>query len=1181
MAQSIKIASWNVNGLCKKLNACNVQSNEVVQILCKYDFIGLVETWTTVRSNVKLPGYSYVCKHRHKRKKKGRPSGGLIFYYKSKYKGCVHVLDANGNDHEDIMWVKIDGKEIGQGKDIYICLVYAKPTGETDIFNQIEAGITAYSSIGEILLLGDFNSRTGSLVDHIVNDNAKNLPLPDDYAEDEYIPRGNCDDKVNAFGQILVDICISSQLRILNGRHIGDSLGFYISFKTNGCSVVDYMIASNAIREKVAMFRVKVNLHLSDHALLEVSIKSNTVLAGASPNEFDIGLQPLYGRYSWGPGSRDNFNRAMLCPKIVNLHSSYLTNNYECTTPGSAQILNDFTNIIVSAANDSLHLKLPPKLRKQDQPKKLKTHIWFNRNCYLVRSEMRRLKKQCERDPFNTAVRSIYLAKCNQYKKLLKQSQSKYKNWLLQNLLTLEQSNPKSFWKTLDKLKEMSTADSHGEANSITGEEWYNHFKRLSNKGQQNSVNTELLLELENRQKDIFNVNFMQLDGAITIKEIKTVIKGLKNNKATSHDMIANEMLKSSCDIVLPGIAKLFNHVLKSGIYPMKWNMGYQVPVFKNGDPQDCNNYRGITISSCLGKVFNSVLNNRLMGYLEANNKLSDNQAAYRKGFSTTDHICTLRSVINKYVIHNKTTLYCCFVDFSKAFDSVPRDLLFLKLLRMGIGGKFYSIIKHMYMTADSCVKLPNGITKVFKTDIGIKQGDSLSPMLFNLFLDDIVDDLKQCDADPVKVQTLDLGCLLYADDMLLMSKSALGLQKAINCLGHFGDKWGMTVNCKKTKVLIFQKRGVTPKKLNFMLQNRKIEIVQEYTYLGILFTKSGSLKPASILLAKKAKKAMFRLRNVLHSQSILDPNIHLKLFDSMIRPIATYGCPIWSQDLVKSSDIFKNVDKNAVEQVQIKMCKGILRVPRNASGIAVCGELGRHPLLIFILIQTIQFWFHITASKNQILKNAFQSEIEIDKNGTHTLASVVRILLTKFGMEKLLKQCLVETKKCIVTELSMKLRNKYETYFKEIINSSQGTSMKGGNKLRSYAKMKGAYRIEPYLNSRLPKKYLQHIAAFRLSTHKLEIELGRYHKPKPIPVDERICRQCALGKTEDEVHFMFECDKYTSQRHCFLREIKEAGLTVSTLNGLEGLREIFTNEGRDVLYSLGKFLTNCISVRI
>ena len=111
----------------------------------------------------------------------------------------------------------------------------------------------------------------------------------------------------------------------------------------------------------------------------------------------------------------------------------------------------------------------------------------------------------------------------------------------------------------------------------------------------------------------------------------------------------------------------------------------------------------------------------RPLDYLETENKLSKFQAAFRKGYGTNDHIFSLRSLINKYVFASKEKLYACFVDFRRAFPSVWKEAILLKRLRLGIGGKFYRIIKSMYQ-GDCCqVKLPDGITPPFKPDIGIK----------------------------------------------------------------------------------------------------------------------------------------------------------------------------------------------------------------------------------------------------------------------------------------------------------------------------------------------------------------------------------------------------------------------------------------------------------------------------
>ena len=137
-----------------------------------------------------------------------------------------------------------------------------------------------------------------------------------------------------------------------------------------------------------------------------------------------------------------------------------------------------------------------------------------------------------------------------------------------------------------------------------------------------------------------------------------------------------------------------------------------------------------------------------------------------------------------------------------------------------------------------------------------------------------------------------------------------------------------------------------------------------------------------------------------------------------------------------------------------------------------------------------------------------------------------------------------------------------------------------GGNRLRTYAKIKNIYRVEPYLELLLPVKYKNSIANFRISTHKLEIEVGRYKKPIPKPAEERICRQCSSGEVEDEVHFMFTCEKYRDLMSDFLSKIEQLGFTGST-NGVEGLRDLFQLDDPAALFNIGVYITRCMEMRV
>ena len=139
-------------------------------------------------------------------------------------------------------------------------------------------------------------------------------------------------------------------------------------------------------------------------------------------------------------------------------------------------------------------------------------------------------------------------------------------------------------------------------------------------------------------------------------------------------------MIKSSVSIIGPVLQILFNKVLNSGIFPQLWSVGYISPVFKAGDIGDPNNYRRITVCSCLGKFFTLIITERLTKYLDEHNIIHNNQIGFRKGYRTSDHVFVLKSLIDLY-----TKMVCaCLIDFQKAYDTIWINGLFYKLMKYG-----------------------------------------------------------------------------------------------------------------------------------------------------------------------------------------------------------------------------------------------------------------------------------------------------------------------------------------------------------------------------------------------------------------------------------------------------------------------------------------------------------------
>ena len=517
---------------------------------------------------------------------------------------------------------------------------------------------------------------------------------------------------------------------------------------------------------------------------------------------------------------------------------------------------------------------------------------------------------------------------------MIKQKKKQLQENYLCTLKQLQKEKSSEFWKIINHMKDV---DNKSE-NPISAKRWLHYYETLNVEKYNNDFQQNILTDLDEEENKL--PDNIILNKIITHKEVSEAIRNLKSNKAPGLDGFCLELLKNSSSYLMTPLVKLFNLVLDSSEYPDLWNLSCITHIHKKGDKFEPQNYRGISVSSCIGKVLCYIINKRINSYIEEKKILKNNQAGFRKNHRTIDQIFVLKTLVQKY-IKNKQKLFVCFVDFAKAFDTVWREGLFYKLLINNINGKIYKLIKNNYSNTKACININNYITNQFKINRGVKQGCIMSPTLFNIFINDLKDNLDEVNTDSPLLNNTIVNSVLYADDLALISTTQAGLQTSLNALEQYCAQWKLAVNLSKTQVVIFSSSYLR-QNYSFSFGNQNIQIGTSYTYLGIAIKSNGSFKDAMSHLATKAGKSIHIMNNILNGN--IDIELKIRLFNIYIKPILLYGSELWALE----TNIQENAkwDKTKILRMNLRFCKQILQTSTRSCNLAVRAELGQSQYL-------------------------------------------------------------------------------------------------------------------------------------------------------------------------------------------------------------------------------------------
>ncbi|UYV74751.1 hypothetical protein LAZ67_12000810 [Cordylochernes scorpioides] len=886
-----KIICWNINGFYRILSIF-----PLLEHIKNYEIFALLETWCLNRTNITLKDYQIIELPATKESGRGRGSGGIIVGFREGGKYRVESSEKDGT------WLSIFLSTNTRAPQHVICLIFVYlPPNQIQLHNLDKLFTYIQKQIAdgkEIILLGDLNIRTGKL-GGLHNPLNFQLPLTSERRAKDHI--------ISSLSNKLLDFLEDNSLTIVNGRSRGDKDGDFTYISERGSSTIDYCILSQGSLQILLDFKVDDQLY-SDHHPLVLTIKGQNFNEKKTKRE-DYNIT----RYRW---SADGL--AMFKMKLEELR--------EKNIPASDDLVYTFNQRILEAMSSA---KITYSIK--GGPRKSKP--WFDKDCY----DMKKLAKESLKKYRKTnrlEDRECYASSRKKYLALLDLKRKGFDNEKQEILRNAKDS--KTFWKTIALYK--STSIIQGE---ISIQDWLNFYREL--------MTTEKNLRICNLH-NVISQNDPILDSEITNADIYKEIAGLRSNKACGPDGIPNEVLKTLPDSYILLLKQLYNSVMTTGKYPAIWTNSTIHPIFKNGYKNSPSNYRGIALISNVSKLFTSILRSRLEEWVEGRRVIPENQAGFRKERSCIDHIFTLTTLIQLSLRKKRGKLYVFFVDLRKAFDTVPHSLLWKKLYNLGISYQFISTIKSYYEQATIAIRWKGSFTESIKINSGVLQGEPLSPLLFILFITDLIEIYNNSDLPSVNLPEFgDIHLLLYADDIAIIGESRINLQKKIKILKEYLDENLMTLNESKSKIMVFRNGGKPSNKDRWFWNDKPIAITSRYTYLGFPLTPTITTTHPANYFKGKALTAINATHPILIKSKAKSINLSIKLFDTIVRAVLMYAAPLWATE-----------HKDLLDNIQDIFIRRFLNLPRYTPGYLIRLETGRISLSVTALKLTLKYWLRV-----------------------------------------------------------------------------------------------------------------------------------------------------------------------------------------------------------------------------
>ena len=810
------------------------------------------------------------------------------------------------------------------------------------LWAKISHLVKDYTDLGHVILMGDFNARTGL----------------------------NGDPITNTKGRLLLNKARDLDLHLVNEMGVCTDYFTHIQENRDGSAhhtTIDYVLVSMSLTAHTTRLELSERLG-SDHKVLLLTLTGLTPAHKSTP-----GLREVWSVENLPTNAAECLSFSSAFQAAMAPWSSNITQHISALSAANVE-----TQRIVDILDWSFQAAFEETCEKHVGTKLVGPRATprLDRALHLLTEhrracerELRSVMRKRNGDPAEraSAVHLYRQAKSNFF-----QATRKRKDLAdLEQMIQIEnaQGDSKIFWARAKHIRNGMRASKSpppmaiNEQGTIASDpvEVLRIWKRFSADIANPSPEDEKIYDEDHKSNTearlatlrSLRINQPELDKEISETEIFRAIRKMKPGKAAGSDGILTSILKHAAAAVgtnkmrpnnniVSALALMFNYIFEKEAWPERWSSGIVFPLFKGDSRLDPGNYRPITLLSVVGKLFRSIIEDRLSTWSERVGACADEQGGFRRNRGTIDQIFILREII----LHRKDLglpTLVTYIDVRKAFDTVWREGNYVRLFDIGVQGKMWRQIHNMNERTRSKIRLPMGDTDWFDIKRGVAQGATESPWLYNNFVNGLADCL-HAENLGIQFKGKPIPLLMYADDVVLLATTIDELHKMNDVASEYARKYRFRHNGSKSAIMLFNAdKNLTTRvhRQRWSLSGERVEIKDHYKYLGADIQQNISKwTPHLNVLIAQARRRSLDLAWLCGRNEGLRPRSACTMWKAIIRPILEYAAELWAGDVTKEAAA-------KAEQIQTNFAKSILGL-RSHQGISnhfLRAELGLEPL--------------------------------------------------------------------------------------------------------------------------------------------------------------------------------------------------------------------------------------------